>query len=135
VRKQAYFATIPMEGVSSSILAKPPAAETGTLVTVSVAHPSLEVRFALMRPGELTGIVMDENDKPLPGMLVEIAMAGSPTLAQATSRTGPDGAFAMPMLIPREYTIKVSGPKSWITFLPKFTEDDLKVVDESLETV
>ncbi len=135
VRKQAYFATIPMNGVTSLITAKPPTAETGTLVTVSAAHPSLEVRFALMRPGELTGTVIDESDKPLPGMLVEVTMAGLPTLAKATARTGPDGAFAIKMLMPGEYILKVSGPKSWITLLPKFTEDDVKIMDESLETV
>src|ERR1035438_3787198 len=53
VTKQAYIASISMEGTASL---KPPAAETGTLITVSSAHPSQEVRFALMRPGELTGI-------------------------------------------------------------------------------
>lgn len=135
VKKQAYFATIPMEGVSSSILAKPPTAETGALVTVSATHPSLEVRFALMRPGELTGTVIDESDKPLPGMLVEVTMAGLPSLAKATARTGPDGAFAIKMLMPGEYILKVSAPKSWIALVPKFTEDDVKIVDESLETV
>jgi Carboxypeptidase regulatory-like domain len=105
------------------------------LVTVSATHPSVEVRFALMRPGELTGTVMDENDKPLAGMLVEITMAGLASLAKATSRTGSDGAFAIRTLMPGEYIIKVSAPKSWITLLPKFTEDDVKIVDESLETL
>jgi hypothetical protein len=40
VRKPAYVASIPIEGPASL---KPPAAETGTLITVSSAHPSQEV--------------------------------------------------------------------------------------------
>jgi hypothetical protein len=51
VQKRTYFASIPVEGLLSQ---KPPSAETGTLITVSAAHPSQEVRFALMRPGEIT---------------------------------------------------------------------------------
>jgi hypothetical protein len=136
VKKQAYFATIPVAGVSGLLTAKAPSAETGTLVTVSAAHPSQEVRLALMRPGELTGTVIDENDKPLPGKLVEITLAGLPILARALARTGPDGAFTIKMLMPGEYVVKVSSPSSsGLKSPPKFTEDDLKVLDEDLETV
>jgi len=135
VRKQAYFATIPMEGASSLIGAKPPTAETGTLATVSAAHPSQEVRLALMRPGELTGTVIDENDKPLRGILVEVTMAGLPTLAKATTRSGADGTFTVKTVMPGEYLVKVSSTSNRITSLPKFAEDDLKIVDEDLQTV
>ncbi len=136
VRKEAYFATVPIAGVSGLVGGKPPSAETGTLVTVSAAHPSQEVRFALMRPGELTGTVIDEDDKPLPGKLVEITMAGMPSLSKASARTGPDGAFALTMLMPGEYIVKVSSTSTGgIKPPPKFTEDDLKVVDEGLQTV
>lgn len=39
------------------------------------------------------------------------------------------------MLMPGEYLVKVSPPSSkMVTALPKFSDDDLKVVDESLET-
>jgi hypothetical protein len=136
VRKDAYFATIPISGVSGLVSSKPPSAETGTLVTVNATHPSQEVRFALMRPGDLTGTVIDENDKPVPSLLVEVTMTGMPALSKASARTGPDGVFAIKMLMPGEYVVKVSstsssGFKPW----PKFTEDDLKVVDESLQTV
>jgi hypothetical protein len=133
VRKQAYFASISMEGPASP---KPPTAETGTLVTVSSAHPFQEVRFALMRPGELTGTVIDENDKPLPAMLIEVTMAGLSALSKATARTGADGVFSVKMLMPGEYVVKVSSPSSNLFKPPsKFSEDDLKVVDEDLQTV
>jgi hypothetical protein len=133
VRKQAYFASIPISGASS---AKPPTAEMGTLITVSAEHPSQEVRLALMRPGELTGTVVDEDDKPLSGVLIEATMAGLATLSRATARSGADGVFTVRTLMPGEYLVKVSspsskGPKS----PPKFTDDDMKVVDEDLQTV
>lgn len=131
VRKQAYVASIPIEGPASL---KPPAAETGTLITVSSAHPSQEVRFALMRPGELTGAVIDENDKPLPGMLVEVTMAGLPTLSRATAHTGADGVFTVKTLMPGDYLVKVSNPSNRIKAPPKFSEDDPKIV-EDLQTV
>jgi hypothetical protein len=136
VRKQAYFATVPMDGVSGSIFAKPPTAETGTLVTVSAAHPSLEVRFALMRPGDLMGSVLDENDNPVPGTMVEITMAGSAALARAMAVTDKEGSFSAKMLMPGEYLVKVS-PSSLksVTAISKFSEDDLKVVDEGPQTV
>jgi Carboxypeptidase regulatory-like domain len=135
VSKPSYFATIPMDGVSSSILAKPPAAETGTLVTVSAAHPSLEVRLALMRPGELTGTVTDEDDKPLDKALVELTMAGLPALSKTTTRTGADGVFAVKLLMPGEYSVKISKSPGALTSLTEFTDEDVKVVDESLESV
>jgi hypothetical protein len=117
VRKQAYFATIPMDGVSSSIMAKPLAAETGALVTVSAEHPSLAVRFALMRPGELTGTVMDEDDKPLPNTLVELTLAGSPALSQATTRTDANGVFTAKLLMPGDYLVKLSNSQGLLTLL------------------
>jgi hypothetical protein len=136
VRKEAYFATIPIEGVSGLVSSKAPSAETGTLVTVSAAHPSQEVRFAFMRPGELTGTVIDENDKAVPSILVEVTMAGMPTLSKASARTGPDGAFAIKMLMPGDYVVKASSTStSGFKPPPKFTEEDLKVVDEGLQTV
>ena len=130
VKKQAYFASISIDGPQSPGL---PAAETGTLVAVNAAHPSQEVRLALMRPGELTGTVLDESDKPLPHIVVQVSMNGVPALSQATARTGEDGVFRAKMLMPGDYIVKIS------SFLPramlKFSEEDTHGVDEDLEPV
>lgn len=104
-------------------------------MTVSAAHPSQEVRFALMRPGEITGSVIDEDDKPVAGLLVEITMAASPALARATAATNQSGSFTAKMLMPGEYLVKVSRRLNRFAPPSKFSEDDLKVVDESLQTV
>lgn len=133
VRKQAYSATISQQSASN---AGPAAENTGTLVSVSAAHPSQEVRLALMRPGALAGIVIDENDSPVSGMLVQITRAGLPALAQATTATGKDGSFTANSLIPGEYLVKVSrGPLKGIASMPNFSEEDLKVVDQEPQTV
>lgn len=130
VKKQAYFASVSIDGPQSRT---PPAAETGTLVTVSAAHPSQEVRLALMRPGELSGIVLDESDKPLPHVVVDISMDGLPALSQVTARTGDDGVFTAKMLMPGDYIVKVSSllPRAML----KFSEEDTHAVDEDLEPV
>jgi hypothetical protein len=133
VKKQAYFASIPISGAASS---KPPAEETGTLITVSAAHPSQEVRFALMRPGELRGTVIDEDDKPVKGVLVEVNKEGWSTLAFSPVRTGADGVFTVSTLIPGEYFVRLSAPSNKAFASPqRFSEDDLKVVDEELEAL
>jgi hypothetical protein len=135
VKKQAYFASIPVEGISGSVMAPPPHEETGTLITVSAAHPSQEVRFALMRPGALTGTLVDEADKPLAGALIEISMAGLPAFVRAAAKTDRDGVFTARMLMPGEYLVKISPtPGKFLNAPPKFSDDDLKVVDEGLET-
>jgi hypothetical protein len=136
VKKQAYFASIPIEGVASlgSINAKPPAEETGTLVTVSAAHPSQEVRLALMRPGELSGTVLDDSDKPIRNTLIEITMAGPPAAGRAAVSTDSAGVFRAPMLMPGDYIIKAT-PRgtSFGRALPKFSQDDLTKIDQELE--
>lgn len=133
VKKEGYFASIPVDGPYST---KPPAAETGTLITVSAAHPSQEVRFALMRPGQLEGSVVGDEDKPLRNMLVEVTNALSPSLSRATLHTDADGRFSAKMLMPGDYLVKVSSPASkFMSAPPKFQEGDLNTADEELQTV
>ncbi len=134
VKKQSYFAAIPIEGLSS--LPKPLSETTGTLVSVSADITTQEVRELLMRPGELTGSVIDENDKPVAKILVEVTTAGSPLLSKATARTDADGSFTVNQLIPGEYLVKLSPALSGsVTVMPRFSEDDLKAVDQTLETI
>jgi hypothetical protein len=139
VKKEAYFASIPIEGPGSQVsLAsqKPPAAETGTLVTVSAAHPTAQVRFSLMRPGGLTGTVLDEADKPLAHMLVELWMAGAPALSHSTAQTDNNGVFHTRTLMPGAYIVQIS-PRADIFLTPfkKFSDDEMAVIDEGLEGV
>jgi hypothetical protein len=134
VKKQSYFAAIPIEGLSS--LPKPLSETTGTLVSVNAGIPSQEVRLTLIRPGELTGSVIDENDKPLPKILVEVTTAGSPLLSSVIAHTDADGSFTVNNLIPGEYLVKLSPALNGsVTVMPQFSEDDLKAVDQTLETV
>ncbi len=149
VKKQAYFSSIPIAGVGSlnSVNAKPPAEETGSLTSVNAAHPSQEVRYALMRPGELTGTVVDEAGEPVGRAVVEITNAGLPGVARTALSANGTGRFTVTMLMPGEYVVKISPPRppsatpaqltpaQLYSALPKFTEDDLKVVDEELQAI
>src|ERR1700733_3123819 len=96
VKKPGYFATIPMSGPNPR---GPLAESTGTLVSVSSGHPSLTVGLTLMRPGEISGTVIGEDDKPLAGVVVDIASAGSPILSTGTAHTDKDGLFTVSKLV------------------------------------
>ncbi len=135
VKKDAYFASIPIEG-PGSVSQKPPATETGTLVTVSAAHPSADVRFSLMRPGGLNGTVLDEADKPLAYTLVELWMAGASALSHSTAQTDTNGVFHTRTLMPGEYIVQIS-PRADVFLTPfkKFSDEEMAVVDEGLEGV
>lgn len=134
VKKDAYVASMTVDGPgaqASQAPQKPRASETGTLVTVSAEHPRAQVRLTLMRPGSLSGAVLDENDKPVESALVELWMAGAPDLSRSVARTGKDGVFQTRGLMPGEYIVRIS-PRLATLSAPvgRFSEEDLTSTDD-----
>jgi hypothetical protein len=92
------------------------------------------VRFMLVRPGGLTGRVIDENDKPVPNFNV-VAMGLGPHARSDRAVTDKDGVFTLPAIIPTPRLVRV-GPSSNLMFPARssFTKTDLERVDEDIET-
>jgi hypothetical protein len=120
-------------------------------LTLSRDQPTREFKFNLMRPAELRGRVIDEDGKPVVGL---IAAAGtsleSPAFGRHSAATDRDGYFTIPKLPPDRYLVRISksrdfGPvmvrKSGDTQTPSgrvyelsFMDGELEFVSQDLET-
>ena len=49
-----------------------PTESAGTPAYVDREHPVQEVRFSLLRPGEITGRVVDDDDNPVTGLAIAV---------------------------------------------------------------
>ncbi len=125
---------------------------TSTDITVDAGKPIGEVRFALARPGEVTGIVLDEDtQKPLSGMqviLIEYGFSRGRVLFGGSNEaaTDADGRFVFRDVVPTDYVIalpplirstgflaqkpKVPGEAGMLT---DFSEKDLDTVDRDYD--
>jgi hypothetical protein len=94
--------------------------------------------FSLSRPGELTGRVIDEDGKPVAGLNVTVQRTGpggTLSFLNATAVTAADGTFTATDVRPGPYLVHIS-PRSGDLgdVVPQYSEGDLKIVDEDLET-
>jgi hypothetical protein len=71
-------------------------------------RPRVTANFRLWRPGELTGRVVDENDEPVPDLMLSIRGKKAPRTGGAI--TAEDGLFAAADLAPGEYIVQVAQP-------------------------
>lgn len=78
VHKQGYVSSYSFNGPTT-----PLQESTGTLLSLSRDRPSQEVRVSLMRPGELSGRVIDEDGNPAAGVRVEVLIPGGRSCPRA----------------------------------------------------
>jgi Carboxypeptidase regulatory-like domain len=131
VKKQGYVSSYSFNGAATSLQQS-----TGTLLSLSRNRPSQDVRLSLMRPGELTGRVIDEDGNPAAGVTVEVLTPGASILSSgAIAATGKDGSFTATKLRPGEYLVRISSwPDGLATVVPQFSEADAREVDRRLAT-
>jgi hypothetical protein len=107
--------------------------ESGGPATLRRGGPQKELHFSIWRPGELTGRVIDEDNKPVEGIGVVVYDQERFDLEPSVF-TDKDGIFTAKSLPPRQYLVRI-GPKARdLTTVTPFTEDDFKVVDRDFET-
>lgn len=123
VNKEGYFAES-FDGPGAD-----PMDSTGDPVSLDQDHPSQERRFALMRLGEIHGRVIDEDGKPLTKLHIWIRPGTSTQVV-----TDQDGYFAATKLRPGNYVVRIGPQHSAIEIQPQFSSEDLKAVDQDLET-
>jgi hypothetical protein len=110
-------------------------------IIVTRDAPVQEARLYLARPGQITGIVTDEETrKPIAGVRVSARrpkVSGVQVfgiLPAASATTGPDGAFVFRNVTSGEYVVEIGRQKnSQDRVVTKFTEEDLKTIDEDFE--
>ncbi len=92
-----------------------------------------QLPFFLTRPGQLTGRVIDEDGQPVADLEVTVQQKSLGRKVPAV--TAKDGTFTAPDLQPGSYIVRISPPSSdRENLVPKFSDDDLKIVDQALET-
>ena len=131
VTKQGYVSSYSFNGQTT-----PLPESTGTLLSLSRDRPSQDVRLSLMRPGELTGRVIDEDGNPAAGVRVEVLIPGGSLLSSGGGAvSGKDGSFTATKLRPGEYLVRISSRSDGLaTAVQPFSTDDSTVVDQRLAT-
>jgi hypothetical protein len=123
-------------------LANPYAQTTGILLTLSREHRSEDLRFALMRLGELSGRLADEDGKPAPKLALRLVADLSnvpPALWPSSPRmtpgvvSGADGSFRVTKLPPGDYLVQIAGTAASRAPSQTFSESDLNSVDQGVE--
>lgn len=129
VRKEGYFAE------SSGGPTVDPADSTGDPVSIDADHPARERKFSMWRLGEVRGRVIDEDGNPIAKLNVALqAPSSSPLRGFARAVTDQDGYFAAAKLRPGDYMVRIGPQRGLPEILPQFSEGDLKIVDQDLET-
>jgi hypothetical protein len=122
-QKEGYFAET-FDGPSAE-----PMDSVGDSVSLDQDHPSQQRRFTLIRLGQLRGRVIDEDGKPLSNLRVGLLPATSTQVL-----TDPDGYFTATKLRPGDYLVRIGPERGSPEILRQFSESDLNIVDEDLET-
>ncbi len=102
-----------------------------TLLNIA-RDPIPPIHFILIRPGGITGRVIDEDGKPVPNFTLTTAVPGVPQWLAAKATTGRDGVFTFQTLVPVPRVIR-AGPEDSRTLALNFKfkpEDIDKVVDD-----
>jgi hypothetical protein len=104
-------------------------------VTVSPGHSATRLSFYFTRRGQITGRVIDEDGQPVADLgVTELRWPDSGT-TPTTVITGEDGTFTATDLTPGNYVVRVSSRAGFLEkVVPQYSDDDLKTVDEDLET-
>jgi hypothetical protein len=107
--------------------------------TLTAAEPEREARLYLVRPARVSGQVVDEQTrKPIPNLRVVAArvtnFAGYRTFMGSAGATDADGQFSVSGLAPGDYVVEIAPQKPQKErLLTKFSEDELKTVDQEFE--
>ncbi|MEO8096137.1 MAG: carboxypeptidase-like regulatory domain-containing protein [Acidobacteriota bacterium] len=112
-----------------------PGGGDGRPVDVTAAKPVADEGFTLVRPGTLTGRVVDENGKAMAGLrvgLVPPPQVFAPLGLNAV--TGADGGFTFTKLVPGAYVVRTGSTTGDYPTAIEYTEAAAKIVDQDLET-
>lgn len=102
---------------------------TESPLVIEAGKPLEAFRFTLVRPGALSGRVIDEKDKPVAGLTLSTIGVGRSTTAQ----TDKDGAFTFSVVLPGPTKVRVA-PDRAAHPLAIRVKEDLEVVEEDTET-
>jgi hypothetical protein len=123
-----YYVEVRKEGYSIS-------PRYGAPVKLDQAHPTAQSTFTLVRLGSsITGRVIDEDGQPVQGL--EVLVQQSTDIRQvrdATAGTAADGTFTASDLRPGPHVVRISS-RAAQEVEPNFSADDLRRVDQDLET-
>ncbi|HWQ52223.1 MAG TPA: carboxypeptidase-like regulatory domain-containing protein [Bryobacteraceae bacterium] len=120
------------------LMAMSPTQSSQQNVTLTKAQPVKEVHLMLSRPGQITGVVVDEETrKPIARVqlgALTVIQRGRVLIPRGRVSSQADGAFVFPDLPAGEYVIEVIPAKALTDrVLSKFSNDDLSAVDEDFE--
>ena len=89
-----------------------------------------ELRFTLVRPGALSGRVIDDQDKPVSGLTLSTMGVGR----SMTAKTDKDGVFTFPLVLPGPTKVRVGPEDRPRPSTTGVSKEDLDVVERDVET-
>lgn len=103
-------------------------------VTLSAEHPSADLRFSLIQPGQITGRVVDEDANPVGDLTIAVhSKSASAVLTLVRAATAKDGTFTIPNIPPGSYIVEAIPPLGAAFKVFKFSEPDFNIVDRDFE--
>jgi hypothetical protein len=113
--------------------------EYGIAAKLDQVHSSSHPDFTFMRPGSVTGRIVDDDGKPIAGQKVVVHKAAGDFIgiqmggADFTALTGPDGVFSVTGVTPGAYTVVISSQMNQNERIkPQFSPGDLEEVDQDV---
>lgn len=127
-KKETYVASMAGEGGK-------PTESAGTPAYVDREHPVQELRFSLLRPGEITGRVVDDDDNPVRGLAIAVQNRATDVVFGPDPRavTDTQGGFTA-RVSPGQYLVQTLPKARGFENVTRFSEEDLKIVDEDIES-
>jgi len=132
VKKEGYHGTSSLPG----LIGGDGSDTTEAAVTLSRERPSQEIRFTMIRPGEITGRVLDEDRQPLAGLMVAVQQRSKvASFAELTTTTGEDGSFRVLDVPPGEFFVRISPESGDLERVrTQFSPEEAAVIDQDIET-
>ena len=93
----------------TSVLVVTACAAAWAQVTTSQRPPSRDTRVAALGPGEISGVLVTDEETPQPGRRAEV-LAITPGSAPRTVHTDAEGRFVFANLPTGRYTVEASKP-------------------------
>ena len=104
-------------------------------VKLTGQRPVPELHFTMVRPGEITGRIVDENREPIAGLRVTIHQrTQAPSFAALTATTAEDGSFTASNVPPGDLVVSVAGQSgNRMSVRTTFSPEDAALVSQEME--
>jgi hypothetical protein len=109
-----------------------PGPQLAELALTLTLDPIPDIHFILIRPGGLTGRVIDEDGRPVANLPIQAVAAGVVASLSTRAVTDRDGVFLLPTLVPAPRVVRV-GPLDELPITRRYIKEEVEKIDQDYE--